>query len=94
MVQVIDEYAKMTVGDLTGKKVGEAREIIVAWLREEGLIEKEEKIAQRVSTAERTGAIIEPLPKLQWFINVNKKFTMGESHIDGISAGTETETHE
>lgn len=90
MVQVIDEYAKMTVGDLTGKKVGEAREIIVAWLREEGLIEKEEKIAQRVSTAERTGAIIEPLPKLQWFINVNKKFTMGESHIDGISAGTET----
>ena len=29
-------------------------------------------MSQNVSTAERTGAIIEPLPKLQWFINVNK----------------------
>ncbi len=72
--QVINEYAKMTVGDerLLGKKVLEARETIVSWLREEGLIEKEEVIDQNVATAERTGGIIEPLPKLQWFIDVNK----------------------
>ncbi len=72
--QVINEYAKMTVGDerLMGKKVLEARETIVSWLREEGLIEKEETIDQNVATAERTGGIIEPLPKLQWFIDVNK----------------------
>jgi valyl-tRNA synthetase len=72
--QVINEYAKMTVGDerLMGKKTTEAREIIAEWLRTEGLMEKEEEITQNVSTAERTGAVIEPLPKLQWFIDVNK----------------------
>ena len=73
-VQVINEYAKMMVGgeNLMGKKVSEARETIVEWLRTEGLMEKEEDISQNVSTAERTGAVIEPLPKLQWFITVNK----------------------
>lgn len=72
--QVINEYAKMMVGgeNLLGKKTTEARETIAQWLRDEGLMEKEEEVSQNVSTAERTGAIIEPLPKLQWFINVNK----------------------
>lgn len=72
--QVINEYAKMSVGNenLLGKKTAEARETVVAWLREEGLLEKEEDVTQSVPTAERSGAIIEPLPKLQWFINVNK----------------------
>lgn len=72
--QVINEYAKMMVGDerLLGKKTTEAREIVVEWLRNEGLLEKEEDIEQNVATAERTSGIIEPLPKLQWFINVNK----------------------
>lgn len=73
-VPVINEFAKMTVGDerILNKKTIEAREAIVSWLRDEGLLEKEEDITQNVSTAERSGAIIEPLPKLQWFINVNK----------------------
>lgn len=72
---VINEYAKMTVGNenILGKKVLEAREIIVEWLKENNLLEKEEDIDQNVATAERTGGIIEPLPKLQWFIDVNKK---------------------
>ncbi|HWC57405.1 MAG TPA: valine--tRNA ligase, partial [Candidatus Paceibacterota bacterium] len=73
--QVINEYAKMTVGgeELLGKKTTEARDVIVQWLRNEGLLEKEEVIEQNVATAERTGGIIEPLPKLQWFIDVNKQ---------------------
>ena len=89
LVQVINEYAKMMVGDerLKGKKVGEAREVIVEWLRTEGLLEKEEEVTQNVSTAERTGGIIEPMPKLQWFIAVNKEFTLKHSHIKGISDG-------
>jgi valyl-tRNA synthetase len=71
--QVINEYAKMTVeGRLADKKVTEAREMVVEWLRSEDLLEKEEDIKQNISTAERTGGIVEPLPKLQWFINVNK----------------------
>ncbi|MDE2188226.1 MAG: valine--tRNA ligase [Patescibacteria group bacterium] len=74
--QVINEYAKMTVGDdsIKGKKTIEAREAVVEWLKFEGLLEKEEEIEQNISTAERTGGIVEPLPKLQWFIGVNKPF--------------------
>ncbi len=74
--QVINEYAKMTgIPEDTpvyGKKVGEAREAVVSWLKEQGLLLEEKEIDQNVATAERTGGIIEPLPKLQWFINVNK----------------------
>ncbi len=71
---VIDEYAKMTVGNeiIRGKKTTEARQVIVDWLQSENLLEKSEPVKQNVATAERTGGIIEPMPKLQWFINVNK----------------------
>jgi valyl-tRNA synthetase len=89
VVQVIDEKARMMVGDekILGKKVAEAREIIVEWLKSEGLLEKEEEIKQNVSTAERTGGIIEPLPKLQWFVAVNKPFEIKNSEIQGIKSG-------
>jgi valyl-tRNA synthetase len=73
---VINEYARMSVESpiLKDKKVTEAREIVAQWLRDNKLMEKEEEISQNISTAERTGGIVEPLPKLQWFINVNKEF--------------------
>lgn len=87
--QVINEYAKMTVdGRLNGMKVAEAREAVVTWLKEENLLEKEEEIVQNVATAERTGGIVEPLPKLQWWIDVEKPFTLEHSEIPGIASGT------
>jgi valyl-tRNA synthetase len=90
LIQVINEYAKMTVpGPVNGKKTTEAREWIVEELKKNGLLEKEEEVKQNVSTAERTGAIIEPLPKLQWFIAVNKKFKIERSSLSGIHAGQE-----
>ncbi len=91
IIQVIDEKAKMMVGgeNLKGKKVAEAREVIVAWLEEQGLLEKEEVVKQNVSTAERTGGIIEPLPKLQWWVAVNKPFTLQHSKIEGLTAGSQ-----
>jgi len=91
LIQVIDEHAKMMVDapDLNGKKTVEAREIIVEWLKQNNLLEKEEDITQNISTAERTGGIIEPLPKLQWFVAVNKKFTLGHSAISGIESGSQ-----
>jgi valyl-tRNA synthetase len=72
---VINEFAKMTVGNeqILGKKTTEAREVIVDYLKSEGLLEKEETVKQNVSIAERSKGIIEPLPKLQWFVDVNKK---------------------
>jgi valyl-tRNA synthetase len=90
---VINEYAKMTVpGRLEGKKTTEARELVVAWLREEGLLEKEEDTPQSVATAERTGGIIEPLPKLQWWIDVEKEvpgrtMTLKELMLDPVKTG-------
>jgi valyl-tRNA synthetase len=95
--QVIDEYARMTIdGPLHGMKVLESREWIVEQLRREGLLEKEETVKQNVSTAERTGGIIEPLPKLQWFIAVDKPFknpsgktaTLKELMRDAVSSGS------
>jgi valyl-tRNA synthetase len=72
--QVINEYAKMMVeGRLNGLKVEQAREEVVKWLESEGLLEKTEDITQNVSISDRFKAIIEPLPKLQWFVDVNKK---------------------
>jgi valyl-tRNA synthetase len=88
---VISEYAKMTVtGRLEGMKVNDAREAVADWLRAEGLLEKEEDVQQNVSTSERTGGIIEPLPKLQWFIAVDKGFTLAHSEIVGIASGEST----
>lgn len=95
LVQVINEYAKMMVDEptLQGKKTTEAREVIIEWLRKEGLLEKEEEIVQNISTAERTGAIIEPLPKLQWFIDVDKKIperknkTLQELMLESVKSG-------
>ena len=93
---VINEYAKMSAGgpEIEGKKTTVAREIIVEMLRRDGLLEKEEDVKQNISVAERTGGIIEPLPKLQWFIDVNKKFVLPESKINGIASGSKTSLKE
>ena len=89
--QVINEYAKMTVeGRLSGLKVEAARAAVVEWLQAEELLEKEEIITQNVATAERTGGIIEPLPKLQWWVDVNREFVMKHSEITGIASGSTT----
>jgi valyl-tRNA synthetase len=82
--QVINEYGKMMVGmeEVLGKKTSIAREAVAEWLEAEGLLINTEEIDQNISTAERTGAIIEPLPKIQWWIDVNKKFRDGKSLKD------------
>lgn len=79
--QVIDEKARITIDDkkLNGLKTTEARDIILAQLKDDGLVLSEEEIEQNVGTAERTGGIVEPLPKLQWFIDVNKSIPSREN---------------
>ncbi len=89
---VINEYARVTVGgeNIFDKKTTEARDAIVEWLKKENLLQSEEEITQNVATAERTGGVIEPLPKLQWFIAVNKPFIIPHSEINGIVSGATT----
>jgi len=52
--QVINEFARMTVGaeGIKDKKVAEAREAVVAWLKSLGLLEKEEDIEHNIALAE------------------------------------------
>jgi len=93
--QVIDERARMAVeGPLKGLKTIEAREKILAWVKAENLFVEEKDIVQNISTAERTGGIVEPLPKLQWFIDVNKPIaerngkTLKELMRDAVGSGS------
>lgn len=75
--QIINEYAKMyglANEELNGKKVTEARDYVVAWLKEQNLLIEEKEVVQNIPTAERTGGVIEPLPKLQWWIAVDTEF--------------------
>ena len=106
--QVIDERGKMMVGFddtntpdssmlIKGKKTTEAREAVVAWLKAQGLLEKEEEIEHNISLAERTNGVIEPLPKLQWFVAVNKEFerngkktTLKRLMIEAVESGQTT----
>lgn len=99
MKQVINEEGRMMVDadsplydaeKQKGMKAIDARLCVAVWLREQGLMEKEESISQRVSTAERTSGIIEPLPKTQWWVAVNKPFTIKHSTIEGIESGSQT----
>src|SRR5581483_8513516 len=73
--QIIDKYGKLLpiAGEFAGKKIAEARPLIVEKLRAKGLVVKEEPYMHNIATAERTSGIIEPQIMKQWFIDVNKK---------------------
>jgi len=82
LIQVIGEDGKMTSeagAEYVGLSVKEAREKLVEWLRTQGLLKNEEDITQNIGTSDRFGDIVEPLPKTQWFIDVNKKFKVQSS---------------
>jgi valyl-tRNA synthetase len=90
--QIIDEYGKLLpiAGEFAGMKIAEARPLIVEKLRTKGLVAKKEPYAHNIATAERTGGVIEPQIKLQWFINVTHPFTIPHSEIPGILSGSTT----
>jgi len=79
--QVIDEYGKLLpiAGEFSGMKIAEARPKVVEKLRAKGLLVKEEPYTHNLATAERTGGIVEPQIKLQWFVNVNKPIKAREN---------------
>ncbi len=74
-IHVIGEDGRMTgsIKGYSGMKIEECREAFVADLRETGRMHKEEKYIQPLSVSYRSKKPVEPLPKTQWFIDVNKK---------------------
>ncbi|NMC51860.1 class I tRNA ligase family protein [Candidatus Kuenenbacteria bacterium] len=76
LIPVIDKYGRMTEEagkEYAGLKVLEAREKFVNYLKENNLLIKEEEITQNVGTSDRFGDVVEVIPMLQWFVDVNKK---------------------
>jgi valyl-tRNA synthetase len=59
-------------GEFAGMTAAEAREAVVAALREQGLLRGEEPYAHSVPYSERSGARIEPLISLQWFCRMDE----------------------
>jgi valyl-tRNA synthetase len=72
--QVINEFGKIiNTPGFDGLNIKDARDKVVTWLKTEGLLEKEEVIQHNVGKAQRSGGIVEVLPKRhQFFIDVNK----------------------
>lgn len=90
LIQVIGEDGKMTANageDYAGLTVKEAKEKLVSWLESEELLQAQEDIMQNVGTSDRFKDVVEPLPKTQWFIDVNKEFILQESQLNGIETG-------
>lgn len=93
--QIIDQYGKLlpVAGEFSGMKISEARSKIVDKLKNKGLLVKEEPYTHNIATAERTGGIIEPQIKLQWFIDVNRPIakrgnkTLKELMIEPVQSG-------
>ncbi len=88
IIKVIDENGNITDGfaEFSGKSALEARKIIIGKLREKNLLEKEEEINNKLSLCYRCDTVIEPLPSLQWFIDVNKKIEhLGNKSLKEIS---------
>jgi valyl-tRNA synthetase len=90
--QIIDERGCLLpiAGEFVGQHIKKARLAIVDKLRDKGLIEKvEEKYVHRIATNSRGGGIIEPQIKLQWFVDVNKKFRAKGAKLNGVKKGQE-----
>lgn len=75
-LKVIGEDGRMTdaIKGYAGMTVEECRAAFIEDMRAAGRLVKEEKYTQPLSVSYRSGKAVEAIPKLQWFIDVNKKF--------------------
>jgi len=75
VIKLIDEDGLINEngGQFKGLTVVEARKAVVKWIKDNDLLIEEQDIPQNVSICYRCSTAIEPLPSLQWFIDVNKK---------------------
>ncbi len=85
-ITVIGEDGRMTqeAGAFAGLSVIEARERVVAALREQGLVRGEEPYAHTVPFSHRSGERIEPLISLQWFMNMEQ---LAPPAIEAVTGG-------
>lgn len=70
-----------------GKTIEEARALIADRLQADGVLEKVEDVPQALPIAERGGAPVEQLPMEQWFVRVNKPFTLRQNTLNKWKKG-------
>lgn len=85
-IQVIDRHGRMT--DAAGEQWAgldrdEAREQVVAQLREEGCLVAVEEHLHNVGHCQRSGVAIEPLVSTQWFCDVSGMAAQALEGVDG-----------
>jgi len=88
MKQIINEEGRMmaNTGKYAGMTTHEARIAIVADMEKLGLIDHiEDNYTHNIAICYRCGTQIEPLPSLQWFIDVNKKIKKYKKTIKELS---------
>lgn len=86
-ITVIDKFGKMTeeAGEqFKSLKAKEAREKVIAWLKENDLIEKEEDIENNISVCYRCGSELEPQPSKQWFVKMKE---LAKPAIEAVESG-------
>src|SRR3954471_15320061 len=85
-VTVIGEDGRMTdaAGEFAGMEVEEAREAVVAKLKDEGRISNVESYSHDVPHSHRSGRRIEPLISLQWFCDMNE---LAKPAIEVVKSG-------
>ncbi len=91
--QIIDYNGKLLpiAGEFAGLHIKKARPLIVERLKEKGLLAKvDEAYTHNVAKNSRGGGMIEPQIKMQWFVGVDREFTMPHSDITGIKSGEKT----
>src|SRR3989338_7942805 len=82
IVQIIDEQGNFTsaAGQFTGKNAGASRDEIVALLEKKGLVDHiDEHYVHNLSVCYRCDTPIEPLIKVQWFVNVDHTLPPGHA---------------
>jgi len=87
LLQVIGQDARMNENapeKYQGLTREEARKAVVADLKAAGLLEKVEPHVYMPSRSERSGAIIEPLPLVQWWVNMKP---LAAPAIEAIQSG-------
>jgi len=88
--QIIDERGLLLpiAGEFAGQHIKKARAAIIEKMEAKGLVAKvDTAYTHKIATNSRGGGTIEPQIKEQWFIDVDKEFTMGPSHVPGIQTG-------
>ncbi len=83
-IQVIGKDAHLLEvcgSEFAGLTIEEAREKIQKTLDQTGLLKGVEEIPQNLPIAERGGAPVEQLPMEQWFIRVNKPFSLRQNTL-------------